>query len=67
MKAISGKRMCQLLRQRGWIRLSIKSSHHKDRHPDGRLAIVPVHGNEPLKIGLQLALMKLAGIRKSEL
>lgn len=67
MKAASGKDFGKLLRKRGWTRIGIHSSHHKDRHPDGRLAVVPVHGNAPLKTGLPLALMKLAGIDKSEL
>jgi predicted RNA binding protein YcfA (HicA-like mRNA interferase family) len=67
MKAVSGKDFCKLLRKRGWTLIGIHSSHHKYRHPDGRLAVVPVHGSTPLKVGLQLALMKLAGIDKSEL
>lgn len=67
MRAVSGKDFGKLLRRRGWTLIDINSSHHKYRHPDGRLAVVPVHSNTPLKVGLQLALMKLAGIDKSEL
>ena len=67
MKSVSGKEFCKLLRRRGWWLEGIHSSHHKYRHPDGRLAVIPVHRNEALGVGLQVALMKWTSIDKSEL
>jgi hypothetical protein len=36
---------------------------------DGRMErlVIPIHGNQSLKIGLQRSLMKLAGIREEDL
>ncbi len=68
MKAISGKRLCQLLEARGWHCQRVAGSHFiyvKTGRPE-RIS-VPVHGNRALKIGLQRHLMKLAGIREDEL
>ena len=68
MKAISGKQFCRLLEDRDWILKRVAGSHHiysKTGKP-ARIS-VPVHGNSPLKIGLQRHLMKLADIVESEL
>ena len=68
MKAISGKQLCRLLESRGWVLTRINGSHHIDAkagHP-ARISI-PVHGNTPLKLGLQRALMNLANIGESDL
>ena len=68
MKPLSGKEMCRLLEQRGWELARIQGSHHiyrKTGRPE-RIS-VPVHGNQDLKRGLQLALMKAAGIASEEI
>ena len=68
MKAVSGKRFCRILETKGWSLQRIKGSHYiyaKSGHP-ARIS-VPVHGNNPLKIGLQQHLMKLADIAESKL
>ncbi len=68
MKAVSGKRLRQLLLQRGWEERRIQGSHHIFAMAGCIERItVPIHGNTPLKIGLQRHLMKLAGIQESEL
>ncbi len=68
MKAISGKKFAKLLEKRGWELRRIKGSHHiyvKEGSP-ARIS-VPIHGNNPLKIGLLRHFMKVAGIDESEL
>ena len=68
MKAISGKQLCRMLESRGWVLKRITGSHHiyaKAGNP-ARIS-VPVHGNTPLKLGLQRHLMDLADIDESEL
>ena len=63
MKALSGKQVCRLLERNGWSLLRVRGSHHVYGKPGERARIsVPVHGNEPLKRGLLLHLMKLARI-----
>ena len=68
MKAVSGKRFCRLLELKGWKLKRITGSHHIYAKTGNLARIsVPVHGNAPLKIGLQRHLMKIAEIVESEL
>lgn len=68
MKPISGKRMCQLLRKRGWILARTRGSHHAFQNPvTGQLVIVPVHGNKDLKPGTQRHIMHDAGLTDVDL
>jgi predicted RNA binding protein YcfA (HicA-like mRNA interferase family) len=67
VKAVSGKQLCRLLEDRGWVLRRVAGSHHIDSKIGTPARIsVPVHGNTPLKIGLQRHLMKLAGIMEYE-
>jgi predicted RNA binding protein YcfA (HicA-like mRNA interferase family) len=68
MKAISGKRMCQILDSKGWKPARVTGSHHIYIKKGENIRItVPVHGNQDLKIGLQKAIMKLTGINEKDL
>jgi predicted RNA binding protein YcfA (HicA-like mRNA interferase family) len=68
VKAISGKALARLLEKRGWELKRVKGSHHVYMKPDHPARIsVPIHGNTPLKIGLQKHLMEIAGIDPDEL
>ena len=68
MKAISGKRLCKLLEQRGWVLKRIQGSHHiYTRLGSSARISVPVHGNTALKSGLLRSLMKIADIDESAL
>lgn len=67
MKPISGKELIRILENAGWQVIRIHGSHHilmKSGHTE-RIS-VPVHGNQPLKIGLLKHLLKIAGIDVSE-
>ena len=68
MKSISGKRLCRLLEKNGWELKRINGSHHiySKAGETARISI-PVHGNKPLKLGLQSNLMKVAEIDEAEL
>ena len=46
----TGKQMIALLVRRGFSVVRIKGSHHVLQKDDLR-TVVPVHGNEPLKLG----------------
>ncbi len=68
MKAVSGKRFCSLLESKGWELKRVNGSHHIYAKAGNTARIsVPVHGNTPLKIGLQRHVMKIAIIDESEL
>jgi len=68
VKTISGKDFAKLLERKGWVLRRVNGSHHiysKEEAP-ARISL-PIHGNVPLKVGLQKHLMKIAGIEESEL
>lgn len=49
---ISGKDLLKLLLAMGFVLLRTKGSHHRLRHPDGRVVTVPVHGKDSISKGL---------------
>jgi len=63
MKNISGKKLCKLLEENGWVLSRVTGSHHvyvksgEDAH-----IVVPVHGNKEIKTGLLKAILKTAGL-----
>jgi predicted RNA binding protein YcfA (HicA-like mRNA interferase family) len=68
VNAISGGDFCRLLEARGWVVKRIAGSHHIDAKTGRRVRIsVPAHGATTLKLGLERHLMKLAGIKESDL
>jgi len=68
LKAVSGKKLCKLVEEKGWVLKRINGSHHiYAKSGENAQISVPVHGNTPLKLGLQRHLMKVAGIEEGEL
>jgi len=68
VKQVSGKEFVRILQSHGWQLRRINGSHHiftKEAHPER--IVVPVHGNQPLKIGLLKHQMKIAGLAGSDL
>jgi predicted RNA binding protein YcfA (HicA-like mRNA interferase family) len=49
---ISGKELVRLLEKLGFEVIRINGSHHRIKHPDGRVTTIPVHKNEDLPKGL---------------
>jgi predicted RNA binding protein YcfA (HicA-like mRNA interferase family) len=68
VKGVSGKAFAKAVERQGWTLLRIAGSHHifGKSGEVARLSI-PIHGNQPLKLGLQRALMKLAGVEENDL
>ena len=68
MKPVSGKELARLLERHGWTLLRIHGSHHIYGKAGSVVRLsVPIHGNQPLKIGLSKHLLKMAGLEESEL
>ena len=68
MKAISGKRLAKLAEQKGSLLARVNGSHHV-YCKEGRIErlVIPIHGNESLKIGLLRNLMKIIPVSEEEL
>lgn len=68
MKQVTGKELAKAIQGRGWQLARIKGSHHIFIKAGCRERIViPIHGNQPLKIGLLKAQMKIAGLLDQDL
>lgn len=52
LPVISGKEFIKFLEKIGFVIIRINGSHHRMRHPDGRVTTVPVHKNDDLSKGL---------------
>jgi predicted RNA binding protein YcfA (HicA-like mRNA interferase family) len=52
LPVISGKDFIKILEKAGFIVIRINGSHHRMKHPDGRITTIPVHKNEALPKGL---------------
>lgn len=63
MKNISGKKLCKILEENGWVLNRISGSHHvyTKQNEEARI-VVPVLGNKEIKIGLLKAILKTAGL-----
>lgn len=68
MKAVSGKAFAKAVEGKGWTLLRIAGSHHiYGKGGEVARLSIPIHGNRPLKLGLQRALMKIAGVEENDL
>ena len=68
MKAISGKDLCKIIENKGWVLKRINGSHHIYAKPGINVRIsVPIHKNQSLKLGLQKHIMKIADVDEGEL
>jgi len=52
LPTINGKELLKLLQALGFVIVRVNGSHHRLRHPDGRVTTVPVHGKDDLPKGL---------------
>ena len=68
MRSISGKEFAKIIERHGWILLRVSGSHHiYGKHGSIVRLSVPIHGNNPLKVGLLKHLMKMSGLEESDL
>ena len=67
MRPLSGKELARILERHGWSLLRVQGSHHIYGKSGNPVRIsVPIHGNKPLKSGLQAHLLRLAGLSEAE-
>ncbi len=68
MKSISGKLLCKIVEQKGWVLKRITGSHHIYENPElEQILSIPVHRNQDLKVGTLRALMKIAQLSEEDL
>jgi len=68
MKSISGKRLCKIVEQKGWVLRRITGSHHIYENPEAeQILSIPIHRNQDLKIGTLRALIEIAQLSEKDL
>ena len=68
MKSISGPRFAKIVERRGWKLLRINGSHHiYGKEGEVSRLTIPMHGQMPLKVGLLRSLMKITGLKDTDL
>ena len=68
MKSISGKQLCKIVEQKGWVLRRVTGSHHIYENPElEQILSIPVRRNQDLKIGTLRALMKIAQLSEEDL
>jgi predicted RNA binding protein YcfA (HicA-like mRNA interferase family) len=67
MKSISGKQLCNIVEQKGWVLRRITDSHHIYENPEiEQILSIPVHRNQDVKVGTLKALMKIAQLSEDD-
>ncbi len=66
MKAVSGRELARILERKGWRLIRVRGSHHLYGKGVSRI-VIPIHGNQTLKTGMQRDLMKQAGLTEDDL
>ena len=68
MKQVSGKELARVIQKRGWVLSRVNGSHHVfSKEGQRERIVIPIPGNQPLKIGLLKTLMKVAELDESDL
>ncbi|MES2440375.1 MAG: type II toxin-antitoxin system HicA family toxin [Verrucomicrobiota bacterium] len=65
--SITGCELIRALSKTGFSVVSIKGSHHRLEHSDGRKTTVPVHGKETLGPGILLKILRDLDMSRDDL
>jgi predicted RNA binding protein YcfA (HicA-like mRNA interferase family) len=64
---LTGVEIVAALQRAGFEVVRIKGSHHRLRHPDGRVTVVPVHRGETLGPGLMASILRDVELTRDDL
>ncbi len=66
LPAVTGREVLKALIGVGFVHVSTKGSHAKVAHPDGRMAVVPMHGGRDIPRGTLGSILRQAGFTVAE-
>lgn len=58
LRQLPAKELSKIIKRLGFKETNSKGSHHRFEHADGRKTTIPIHGSEPIGIGLLLKIIK---------
>ena len=64
---LTGGDVIAALEKLGFVVVRVKGSHHRLRHPDGRVTTVPVHGSEIIGPGLLSRILRDCDLSRGDL
>ena len=64
---LTGQELFAALQRAGFEVVRIKGSHHRLRHSDGRVTVVPVHTGETIGPGLMASILRDVELTREEL
>jgi predicted RNA binding protein YcfA (HicA-like mRNA interferase family) len=64
---LTGKELIKILKTQGFEVVRIKGSHHILKNSEGKVTVIPVHGNEIIGPGLLTKILADCEIRKEDL
>ena len=67
LPAVSGKKLIRALERGGFVRMRQSGSHVLLQQPDGRVVVIPVHGEQTIPKGTLGAILRDIGISGDEL
>jgi predicted RNA binding protein YcfA (HicA-like mRNA interferase family) len=63
---LTGGEVIAALERAGFVVIRSKGSHHRLRHPDGRVTTVPVHGSDIIGPGLLSGILRDCDLYRGE-
>ena len=66
-KRLTGKELIRALKKAGFEVVRVHGSHHRLRHPDGRVTTVPVHAVETIGPGLLAQIIRDCDLTDAQL
>jgi predicted RNA binding protein YcfA (HicA-like mRNA interferase family) len=66
LPSVTGREVLKALVGVGFVPVSTKGSYAKVAHPDGRVAVVPMHGGRDIPRGTLGSILRQAGLTVAE-
>jgi predicted RNA binding protein YcfA (HicA-like mRNA interferase family) len=61
LPSVTGREVVKALASAGFQQVSVKGSHLKLAHPDGRRTVVPMHGGRDIPRGTVASILRRSG------
>ena len=63
---LTGREVIAALKKAGFEVVRVKGSHHRLRHADGRVTVVPIHAGETMGPGLMASILRDVELNREE-